>query len=56
VALDTVGRDILVRHRQALGLDAGYLIEGARHLSTAQALGLGTTEPSLIDLREVVLE
>ena len=55
VALDTVGRDILVLHRQALGLDAGYLIEGARHLSTAQALGLGTTEPSLIDLREVVL-
>ena len=55
VALDTVGRDILVRHRQALGLDVGYLVEGARHLSTAQALGLGATDPSLIDLREVVL-
>jgi uncharacterized protein (DUF362 family) len=55
VALDTVGRDILVRHRQALGLDAGYLIEGARHLGTAQALGLGTADASQIDLREVVL-
>ena len=55
VALDTVGRDILVRHCQALGLDASFLIEGARHLSTAQALGLGTTDASRIDLREVVL-
>lgn len=55
VALDTVGRDILVRHRQDAGLDAGYLIEGARHLGTAQALGLGTTDANLIDLREVVL-
>jgi hypothetical protein len=55
VALDTVGRDLLVRHRQALGHDAGYVIEGARHLGTAQALGLGATDASLIDLREVVL-
>jgi hypothetical protein len=55
VALDTVGRDILVRHRQTLGLDVGYLIEGARHLGTAQALGLGTADAGLIDLREVVL-
>jgi hypothetical protein len=55
VALDTVGRDILVRHRQSLGLDAGYLIDGARHLGTAQALGLGTADASRIDLREVVL-
>jgi len=55
VALDTVGRDILVRQRQAMGLDAGYLIDGARHLSTAQTLGLGATDANLIDLREVVL-
>jgi hypothetical protein len=55
VALDTVGRDILVRHRQVIGLDAGYLIEGARHLSTAQSLGLGTTDATQIDLREVDL-
>ena len=55
VALDTVGRDIVVRHRQALGLDAGYLVDGARHLGTAQALELGATDASLIDLREVVL-
>lgn len=55
VALDTVGRDILVRHRQALNLDAGYLIEGSRHLATAQALGLGATDAHLVDLREVVL-
>ena len=55
VALDTVGRDILVRHRQDVGFDVGYLIEGARHLGTAQALGLGTTDANLIDLREVVL-
>jgi hypothetical protein len=55
VALDTVGRDILVRQRQALGLDVGYLIDGARHLGTAQALGLGATDANLIDLREVVL-
>lgn len=55
VALDTVGRDILVRHRQALGMDATYLIEGARQLHTAQSLGLGTTDAGLIDLREVTL-
>ena len=55
VALDTVGRDILVRHRQDAGFDVGYLIEGARHLGTAQALGLGTADADLIDLHEVVL-
>lgn len=55
VALDTVARDILVRHRQALGLGAGHLTEGARQLGTAQALGLGATDAGLIDLREVVL-
>lgn len=55
VALDTVARDILVRRRQDLGLDAGYLIERARHLATAQSLGLGTTDGNLIDLRDVVL-
>ncbi len=55
VALDTVARDILVRHRQALGLSGGYLIEGARQLHTAQSLGIGATEAALIDLREVLL-
>jgi hypothetical protein len=55
VALDTVARDALVRHRQALGLAVGYLIDGARHLSTAQSLGLGASDAHLIDLREVVL-
>ncbi|MDY7039841.1 MAG: DUF362 domain-containing protein [Chloroflexota bacterium] len=55
VALDTVARDILVRHRQERGQHAGFLIDGARHLSTAQTLSLGATEASLIDLREVTL-
>ena len=55
VALDTVARDILVRHRQVLGLDTGFLIDGARHLATAQALGLGATDASRIDLQEVLL-
>jgi hypothetical protein len=55
VALDTVGRDILVRHRQEQGLDAGYLTGGARHLATAQSLGLGATDAHLIELREVTL-
>jgi hypothetical protein len=55
VALDTVARDILVRHRQADGLDVGYLIEGARHLDTAQSLELGATDAHLIDLQEIVL-
>ena len=55
VALDTVGRDILVRHRQAKGLGVGHLLEGARHLTTAQSLGLGATDPGVIDLREVTL-
>jgi hypothetical protein len=55
VALDTVGRDIIVRHRQAGGLGVGYVIDGARHLATAQALGLGAADAGLIDLREVVL-
>jgi hypothetical protein len=55
VALDTVARDILVRHRQTQGLSAGPLVEGARWLRTAQALELGATDPTLIDLREVTL-
>lgn len=55
VALDSIARDILVRHRQALGLDTGFLVDGARHLSTAQTLRLGTTDASRIDLREVLL-
>ena len=55
VALDTTARDILVRHRQAKAQDAGFLVDGSRHLVTAQALELGATEARLIDLREVAL-
>jgi len=55
VALDTVARDILVRHRQALGLDSGFLVDGARHLRTAQSMNLGATDAHLIGLQEVVL-
>lgn len=55
VALDTVSRDILVRHRQGLGLDSGFLVEGARHLGTAQSLELGATDAAHIELQEVVL-
>lgn len=55
VALDTVARDILVHHRQARSMDTGFLVEGARHLRTAQSLGLGASDGDLIDLREVVL-
>jgi hypothetical protein len=55
VALDTVGRDILVRHWQARGQDVGLLVNGVRHLSTAQTMGLGATDADRIDLREVTL-
>jgi hypothetical protein len=55
VALDTVGRDILVRHRETSGSSAGYLVDGSIHLRTAQTLGLGTTDPTRIDLQEIAL-
>jgi uncharacterized Fe-S center protein len=55
VALDTVARDILVRQREAQGQGTGSLIQGSRHLLTAQSLNLGATDVSLIDLREVTL-
>jgi hypothetical protein len=55
VALDTVSRDILVRHRQAQGLGIGFLTEGAPQLTTAQSLELGATDAELIALQEVVL-
>jgi hypothetical protein len=55
VALDSVARDILVRHRQAQGLDAAFLVEGARHLHTAQSMNLGAADSNLIDLLEVKL-
>jgi hypothetical protein len=55
VALDTVGRDILVRQRQDAGMGTGFLIDGAPQLQTAQSLGLGATDAALVDLREVVL-
>jgi hypothetical protein len=55
VALDTVARDILVRHREADGRSAEYLLRQSTHLSTAQEMGVGATDPTLIDLREIVL-
>ncbi|MCS7259796.1 MAG: DUF362 domain-containing protein [Anaerolineae bacterium] len=55
VALDTVARDILVRHHQAAGADAGFLIYGAHHLVTAQQMQLGATAPERIELHEIVL-
>jgi hypothetical protein len=55
VALDTVGRDILVRYRQEQGLGTDFMVAGAPHLLTAQSLGVGATESTLIDLREVIL-
>jgi hypothetical protein len=55
VALDTVGRDILVRHRQNQGMGTDFMISGAPQLQTAQTLGLGATDATLIDLREVIL-
>jgi hypothetical protein len=55
VALDTVARDILVRHRQEKGRSVDSLITGAPQLSSAQSLELGATDTELIDLREVAL-
>ena len=55
VAMDTVARDILVRHRREMGLDTGFLVDGSHQLGTAQALGLGTADASHIDLQEVLL-
>ena len=55
VALDTVARDILIRHRESQGLDAGLLVGGSRHLQTAQSLNVGATDAHLIDLQEVTL-
>ena len=55
VALDTVGRDILVRHRQERGVGVNSLIEGVPQLNTAQTLKLGATDTDLVDLQEIVL-
>jgi hypothetical protein len=55
VALDTVARDILVRHRESSGGNSGFLVDGAKHLWTAQSLNLGATEADRIDLLEVKL-
>lgn len=55
VALDTVARDILVRHRKTMGMDSGLLMDGAAQLRTAQKLGLGTADAGKIDLRELDL-
>jgi hypothetical protein len=55
VAHDTVARDLLVAHRERLGMGAGGIVGGSRHLQTAQSLELGTTDPALIDLREILL-
>jgi len=55
VAHDTVARDLLVGHRERLGMGPGGIVGGSRHLQTAQSLQLGATDPALIDLREIVL-
>jgi hypothetical protein len=55
VALDAVARDILVRHRQARGLDSNFVLARSVHLATAQSLNLGAAEAGSIDLQEVVL-
>jgi len=55
VALDVVGRDILVRHRQAAGHGVDFIYQRSRQLASAQALGLGTADSGLIDLREITL-
>ena len=55
VALDTVGRDIVLRHREALGMNTQPIIERSHYLGTAQRLQLGASESGLIDLREVNL-
>ena len=48
-------RDILVRHRQDQGSSGSSMVDGARHLHTAQSLQVGATDAALIDLREVNL-
>jgi hypothetical protein len=55
VALDTVARDILVRHIQAAGNAPSGVVERSHHLATAQSMQLGAAEAAPIDLREVVL-
>jgi hypothetical protein len=55
VALDVASRDILVRHREAMGLDSGSLLYGSPQLGTAQRLGLGTADAAHIDLLELNL-
>ena len=55
VAHDTVARDILIRHREAQGVDSGFIINRSSHLRTAQELQLGATGADLIELQEVVL-
>ncbi len=55
VALDTVSRDILVRHHQAVDRDGGGLVQGSHYFATAQSMGLGANDVGLIDLREVTL-
>ena len=55
VALDTIGRDILVRQRQDKDRSASFLVDRATHLSTAQAMELGAHDADLIDLRELTL-
>ena len=55
VALDTVSRDILVRHHQAVDRDGGGLVQGSHYFATGQSMGLGANDVGLIDLREVTL-
>jgi hypothetical protein len=55
VAHDTVARDLLVRHRERLGMGTAGIVGQSRHLQTAQSLELGTTDAALIDLREITI-
>lgn len=55
VALDTVSRDILIRHRQKVGADVEYLVSLSGYLRTAQEIGLGTTDLAHTELREIMV-
>ena len=53
VAHDTVGREILVAQREALGEGQGALVGQSRYIETAASLGLGTNDPAHMERREV---
>ncbi len=47
VALDTVGRDILVRHRQSQGHSVDFIYNQSWQLASTQTLALGTSDAGL---------